>query len=328
MKVLSGHMGPPRRVALSLGAGGARGYAHIGALQVLKERDLEVVGIAGASMGALVGGLHAAGRLADYTDWVLTLTQLQVVRLLDVSRSGSGAFRAEKVFTRMRDLIDGVAIEDLPIPFTAVATDLFARRPVWFQRGPLDVAIRASIAMPGVFTPVVEGGRVLVDGGVMDPVPVAPIASIPADLHIAVSLGGEREPLGREDPLVEHGAAGTLSERIRRGASSLFDHDLVRSVTARLGTAPDPGSTGEESVVSPYGEAPQELHGFEVMTLSLEAMQAVVARYQLAGNPPDVLVTVSKDACRTMDFHRAAEMIELGRTLTAEALDRAGVSAT
>lgn len=317
----------PKRVALSLGAGGARGYAHIGAIQVLEERGFEVVGIAGASMGALVGGLHAAGRLADYTDWVLTLTQLKVVRMLDVSRSSIGAFRAEKVLAPVSDLVDGVPIESLPIPYTAVATDLFARKPVWFQRGPLDVAIRASIAIPGVFSPVVVDGRVLVDGGLMDPVPVAPIAALPADLTVAVSLTGERGPRDTPETPAEDGLMDEWAERIRRGASTLLDNDLLRSVTGRLGRDDD-SQPGTEPPDDPrYGALPPGLRGFDVMNLSFEAMQAVVARYQLASYPPDVLVTVSKDACRSVDFHRAAEMIELGRTLTAEALDTAEVAA-
>lgn len=314
-------------MALTLGAGGARGYAHIGAIQVLQERGLQVVGVAGASMGALVGGLYAAGRLAEYTDWAVTLTQLQVLRMLDVSPSTGGAFRAEKVFARVRDLLDGVAIEDLPIPYTAVATDLLARKQVWFQRGALDVAIRASIAIPGVFTPVMVDGRVLVDGGLMDPVPVAPVASVPADLTVAISLVGERGP---RDPEVSHATDGLMEEwtdRIQRGASTLLDTDLVRSVMGRLRSGMP--HLPEEPDVAPdprYGVLPPGLSGFEVMNLSFEAMQAVVARYRLAGYPPDVLVTVPKDACRSMDFHRAEEMITLGRTLTLDALSHAGLA--
>ena len=160
-------MAPPTRVALALGSGGARGYAHIGVIEVLEERGLDVVSVAGSSMGALVGGVHAAGRLETYAAWARSLRQRDVVRLLDVSLSAAGAIRADKVLARVRDLLGGVRIEDLPIPFTAVATDLAARKEVWFQHGPVDVAIRASIAIPGVVTPVVLNARLLADGGVM-----------------------------------------------------------------------------------------------------------------------------------------------------------------
>src|SRR6476661_6363308 len=181
----------PRRVALALGSGGARGYAHIGAIQVLEERGFEIVGVAGSSMGALVGGLHAAGKLDDFTRWAIGLTQLDVVRLLDLSVSAPGAIHAEKILHRVREILGEIRIEDLPIPYTAVATDLAAGRSVWFQRGPVDAAIRASIAIPGVITPYVLNGRVLADGGVLDPLPMAPLVSVSADLTVGISLGAE-----------------------------------------------------------------------------------------------------------------------------------------
>ena len=170
-----------KRVALALGSGGARGYAHIGAIDVLTERGYEVVAVAGSSMGALVGGLHAAGKLAAYTDWVTTLNQRDVLRLLDVSLNGAGVMRLERVLARMTDYLDGVMIEDLPIPYTAVATDLGARREVWFTSGPLETAIRASIAIPAMITPIMVNGRLLVDGGVLNPVPMEPVMGVDAD---------------------------------------------------------------------------------------------------------------------------------------------------
>jgi len=320
----------PTRAALALGSGGARGYAHIGAIQVLQERGVEIVTIAGSSMGALVGGLHAAGKLPEYTDWVLGLTQFDVLRLLDPSLSAPGAIRAGKIFARVHELLQGVLIEDLLLPYTAVATDLLARREVWFQRGPLEQAIRASIAIPGVFTPVVLNGRLLADGGLMDPVPIAPTASVPADVTIAVSLVGER--LGPQDqpPARETSAERPLEEwmdRFRRGASVLLDRDLVRSLMSRFGGAQggpnveEPGPPAEEA----FGALPPGLGKFDVMYQSLQAMQSVLNRYRLAGYPPDVLVTIPRDACRTLDFHRAADMIVLGRSLMTEALDRAGL---
>src|SRR5690606_885703 len=151
----------PTRVALALGSGGARGYAHIGVIQVLEERGCQIVAIAGSSMGALVGGVHAAGKLPEYVDWARGLRQIDVVRLLDVSLSSPGAIRAEKILARVRESLGDTRIEDLSVPFTSVATDLLSGREVWFQRGPVDVAIRASIAIPGVVTPVVLNGRLL-----------------------------------------------------------------------------------------------------------------------------------------------------------------------
>src|SRR5690554_2107852 len=152
------------RVALTLGSGGARGYAHIGAIEVLNERGYDIIAISGCSMGALIGGIYAAGKLKEYKDWVTGLGQFDVIKLLDLTFSSIGAIRGEKVFSIVREILGDTRIEDLPIPFTAVATDLLAHKEIWFQEGPLDKAIRASIAIPRVVTPLVLDGRVLVDG--------------------------------------------------------------------------------------------------------------------------------------------------------------------
>ena len=180
------------RVALALGSGGARGYAHIGVINELQERGYEIVGIAGSSMGALVGGLQAAGKLDEFAEWAKSLTQRAVLRLLDPSITAAGVLRAEKILDAVRDILGEVTIEELPIPYTAVATDLIAGKSVWLQRGPVDEAIRASIAIPGVIIPHVLDGRLLADGGILDPLPMAPIAAVNADLTIAVSLSGQR----------------------------------------------------------------------------------------------------------------------------------------
>jgi NTE family protein len=314
-------------VVLALGSGGARGYAHIGAIQVLRERGFEIVGVAGSSMGALVGGLLASGTLDEYTEWARGLGQLDVIRLLDPSISAPGVIRAEKVLARVRELLGDVAIEDLPLPYTAVATDLLTRREVWFQSGPLAPAIRASIATPGIFTPVMLNGRLLADGGVLNPVPIAPTAAVASDLTVAVSLNGERQGATEQVPARESAEARPFEEwfeRFRRGASSLLDRDIVRSVRDRFGSGSDahddPVATSSGDDL--FGALPAGLTKLDVMNQSLDAMQSVLTRYRLAGYPPDVLVEVPKDACRTLDFHRAAEMIDLGRTLTTAALDR------
>ncbi|SIR77118.1 patatin-like phospholipase family protein [Williamsia sterculiae] len=317
------------RVAVALGSGGARGYAHIGAVQVLQERGHEIVAVAGSSMGALVGGLACADKLDDYVAWVLTLKQLDVMRLMDVSLTAPGVIHADKILDKVREIVGDTRIEDLPIPFTAVATDLTAGRPLWFQRGPLDTAIRASIAIPGVITPFEMDDRVLVDGGILDPLPVAPTAASLADFTIGVSIGtGSGDDLDTES----HAADGPI-RRLRRTAGPLLESDFVRSVVDRFAADP-PRTTTEAAVVEAAadltGELPpgkqsvevaKRLGRFAVMNRSLDVMQEALARHQLAAYPPDVLVRVPRNACRSMDFHRAGEMIALGRRLTAEALD-------
>jgi NTE family protein len=318
----------PQRIALVLGSGGARGYAHIGIIEVLEEHGYEIVSISGTSMGALVGGLHAAGGLKTYADWVSRLSQRDVLRLLDPSLKAPGAIRADKVLSRVDEILGGVRIEDLPIPFTAVATDLLARKEVWFQRGPLFAAIRASIALPSVIPPVMLNGRLLADGGLMNPIPIAPTAAAHADATVAVSLAGEPHAQASRGPVQESAEPRPVEEwvdRFRRSASAVLDRDLVRLVAGKLsrGRATTPGSAAEEVVEGEelFGQLPPGLRTLDVMELSLEALQNVVTRYRLAGYPPDLLISVPKSACRTLDFHKAGEMIALGRTLAAEALD-------
>ncbi len=290
------------RVALVLGSGGARGYAHIGAIAEIEARGHEVVAVAGSSMGALVGGLYAAGVLDDYTEWVRNLKQREILRLLDPKWSAGGAIAANRIFAEVEELIGDQLIEDLPMAFTAVATDLRARREVWFQRGPLLSAIRASIAIPGVITPVVMNGRLLADGGLMNPVPIEPTAAAAADLTIAISLQGERSAREQSSPA-------------REPATPTWREGLVDRVRR---------SVGRERELEPEPPEPDPLRISDVVGLSLDAMQGLVARYRMAGLPPDVLVTVPVSAARSLDFHRVTEMIEIGQRLTAEALDVSG----
>src|SRR5690349_19864552 len=153
------------RAPVALGGGGGGGYAHTGILEVLEERGYDVVSIAGSSMGALVGGLYAAGGMDAYADWVRGLTHRDVLRMYDLSPRAPGAIRAERIFARVSDILGDVRIEDLPVRFTAVATDLMTGEERWFREGPVTAAIRASVALPGFMTPVVLGGRLLADGG-------------------------------------------------------------------------------------------------------------------------------------------------------------------
>lgn len=326
-----GRMAQSRTVALALGSGGARGYAHIGVIQVLEERGYSIVGVAGSSMGALIGGLYAAGKLDEFTEWATTLKARDVVRLLDVSMSAPGAIHAEKVLGRVREILGETHIEDMRIPFTAVATDLAAGRSVWFQHGPVDAAIRASIAIPGVITPLVLNGRVLVDGGILDPLPVAPTLSIRADLTIGVSLGAEarenRTParVGTEPRPVDEWVG-----RFKRGTAQFLDRETVKSVVSRFGGHATDTGLDEVSVdavslavagVDVGPDVAPKIGRFEIMGRSLEVVQSALARHQLAVYPPDVLIQVPRKSARSLDFARATEMIAIGRALTEAALD-------
>ena len=274
--------------------------------------------VAGSSVGSLIGGLYAAGKLPEYTAWVTGLNQRDVLRLLDVSLGGPGVFRLERVLARMTQYLDGVQIEDLPIPYTAVASDLGSRREVWFTRGPLEAAIRASVAIPAMITPIMVNGRLLVDGGVLNPVPMEAVIGVDADFSMAVNLSGEKTRHFTASPVRESAAQGPPHEwldRFRRTTAGVWENDFVASILARF--------NHPETSQRPYDPAPPGLGIADISWMSLEAMESLITRYRLAALPPDVLVTVSADAARMFDFHRAVELIELGRTLTEAALDEA-----
>jgi NTE family protein len=313
--------GPRPRVALALGSGGARGYAHIGVIHELQARGYQIVGIAGSSMGALVGGLQAADKLDEFADWARALTQRAILRLLDPTLTAAGVLRAEKILDAVRDILGELLIEELPIPYTAVTTDLLAGKSVWLQRGPVDEAIRASIAIPGVISPHAVGGRLLADGGILDPLPMAPIAAVNADLTIAVSLSGS-ETADEPDP--EPKSSVEWLNRVLSSTSALFDSPTARSVLGRFGASGlEDGDAGDEppgdyAVGEP--EVPK-LGSFEVMNRTIDIAQAALARHTLAAYPPDLLIEVPRSACRSLEFHRAAEVIEVGRALASAALD-------
>ena len=314
-----------QRVALALGSGGARGYAHIGVINELHERGYEVVGIAGASMGALVGGLLAAGSLDEFAGWATTLTQRAVLRLLDPSISAAGAFRAGKILDAVRDLVGEATIEDLPIPYTAVTTDLIAGKSVWLQRGPVDEAIRASIAIPGIIAPHVLDGRLLADGGILDPLPMAPIASVNADLTIAVSVSGTENDAGEDTTAGDARPTRERLNRLMRSTSALFDRFGATAEPFDISDL-DAGEPATEEAVAEdelvyTGRGIPKLGSFAVMMRSIDIAQAALARHQMAAYPPDLLIEVPRTACRSLDFHRAADMITLGHGLAARALD-------
>jgi NTE family protein len=282
-------------------------------------------------MGALVAGVHAAGCLDEYTAWVTGLRQLDVLRLVDLSLSAGGAIRGEKVFSVVREMVGDMRIEDLPVAYTAVATDVLSHREVWFQEGRLADAIRASVAIPSLFTPVVSGDQLLVDGALMNPVPILPTLPAHADITIAVSLSGEvrrHSPtrasgpvtapvLVEPAPAVAGPAAATDPGTLRRRAARFFDWDAVRAMLARAErttpTAPAPGVD-----VADVGR-------LEIVNMAYEVMQATLTSYKLAGYPPDVHIEIPKASARTFEFHRAPELIELGRIRTEAALAEAGL---
>ncbi|MGW5113608.1 patatin-like phospholipase family protein [Nocardia sp. NPDC004123] len=292
-------MSTGKRVKLALGSGGARGYAHIGVIAELEERGYEIVGVAGSSMGAVVGGLFAAGRLDEFTTWATNLRQLGVVRMLDPVLAEPGIIRADRVVDLIREILGDLRIEDLPIPYAAVATDLTTSRSIWFQDGDLNTAIRASIAIPGFITPLLVDGHVFVDGGVLDPLPVPAAATLgPADKTIAVNLSG---PADRA-----YGRA-----QLRTSPVSQWCRARAQAGAFRLRA----GTPGDRRWVS------ADISATAVAQRSVELMLASRFRPLEAANPPDLVIDVPQNICGVMDFHRAESVIVAGRELAADVLD-------
>ncbi len=281
------------RVALSLGTGGARGLAHIGAIEAIEAAGLEIVAIAGSSMGALIGGIHAAGKLDVYRDWVIALQKMDVLRLVDWTLSGAGLIKGERIIAVLRELIGDVDIAELPIAYTAVATDLDREREVWLSRGPLFDAIRASIAIPTIFRPHPLHGHRLVDGGLMNPLPLTPLLGVPSDYFIAVNVNGPPEAL---QPAKQPAPAPE-----RRG---------LRRRIARF----------VERTIGNHKERGNEPGWVDTLTQSLDLMQNNLTAFRLAADRPDLLIEIPRNACAVYEFYRAAEVIELGRERAQRAL--------
>lgn len=292
-----------------LGAGGARGLAHIGVIEAIEARGLRISAIAGSSMGALVGGIYASGQLPAYRDWALALTRTDVFRLLDFGIGRPGLFTGDRLMGELQQIVGQHRIESLPIPFTAVATDLRAQREVWLTQGPLFDAIRASMAIPLVFTPVKLEGRELVDGGLLNPVPIAAMRQALVDVVIAVDVnaraanahGHESRHVGDRESARLPVGTDVEKDAEEETAGSMFAQWFTRK-------AAEQAKTGL----------------IDLMARSLDTMQGQLSRMQLAFDPPDLLIRISRDSSFFYEFWRARELIEIGRKQTEHALDAAG----
>ena len=291
------------RIGLALGSGSARGWAHIGAIRALEERGVKPDVICGSSIGALVGAAYASGQLDKLEAWCTSLAWTTVVRLMDLSWSG-GLIRGARLFNLFNTILDDVDIDQLPVPYGAVATELGSGRELWLRHGKMLDAVRASCAMPGIFRPAVRDGVLLVDGGLVNPVPVSMCRALGADVVVAVDLSW--------------GKLGVYRERGKGKEDSGKD---LPDGTVEMPVAPRemPGWLGKlgrgwlaraAKKVEDQVKMPSIL---EVFTTALDIVEMRVARSRLSGDPADVLLTPLLPGFRTMDFHRSKEAIEEGR---------------
>lgn len=284
-------------VSLVLGSGGARGLAHIGIIRWLEENNLTIQSVSGCSSGALVGGIYAAGKLDEFEQWVRAISRSDMVNLMDIAWDKSGLIKGEKIINTLIGLVGEQRIESLPISFTAVASDIMAEREIWLNHGRLFDAIRASISLPMFFTPFSLNERLLIDGGALNPVPIAPTFSDRTDITIAVNLGG---PVQSDSKTVS--AEMHSSDTITGPATPPASQTLHKRIKRYFQTVSKRSARIDHHDWSAYDVASQ----------AFDAMQSTIARQKLAAYPPDLIVEIPRNACGTMEFDRAEEMIHLG----------------
>lgn len=283
------------RIGLALGGGAARGWAHIGVLRALHASGIEPDLICGTSIGALVGAAYAGGELDRLEEWVRSLRFQTVMSFLDVSLSG-GLIKGDKLIAFFRKHVVDRDIAELERPFGAVATDLYRGREVWLREGRVSEAVRASIALPGLFTPVLHDAAWLVDGGLVNPVPVSLCRAMGADIVIAVDLNTGL--LGRHlQPLLDDNVAPSAAS-----GAGMPDDGVMARIQAQMSKM---GLNHTRGTPSPAM--------IDVLASSLNIMQVLITRSRLAGEPADVMITPRLANLGLMEFHRGATAIEAGR---------------
>ena len=276
-----------KTISLVLGSGGARGLVHVGVIRWLIEHGYEIKSISGCSIGALIGGVYAAGKLDEFEEWITSIEQSDMTMLLDFSWQSSGMFKGDKIIDSLRQLIGEIAIEELPIPYTAVAANVAEEKEIWLKSGSLFDAIRASISLPLFFTPHVINGEELIDGGVLNPVPIAPTFGDNTDVTIAVNLGGEPELLKQEvTPVSLPTKESNLHDKVAH-----FIDNLGNNVKSKMSF---------------------NFAAYDIANQAFDAMQSTIARQKLAAYPADITLEVPRNACGTLEFERSKEMIDRG----------------
>lgn len=275
-----------KTVSLVLGSGGARGMAHIGVIRWLNDNGYQIQSISGCSAGALIGGIYAAGKLDEFINWVSAIDKVSMAKLLDISWQSSGLFKGDKIIDTLVDLIGDITIEQLAIPFTAVAANVEEEKEVWINSGSLFDAIRASISLPLFFTPFEIDGELLIDGGVLNPVPIAPTFDDKTDVTIAVNLGGDLlKHIEPEFNLSPH-PKGSFQDKISRYIDKV-QNSVMDSISINF-------------------------DAFDIANQAFDAMQSTIARQKLAAYPPDIAIDIPQNLCGTFEFDRAEEIIEYG----------------
>lgn len=277
------------RIGLALGSGSARGWAHVGVIRTLEQAGIRPDLVCGTSTGALVGAAYAAGELEHFEEWLLGLSLTDVISLMDVNLNG-GLLKGKRLMDLFRSKFIDRPVDELDIPFAAVATALHSGAEVWLREGSTIDAVRASIALPALFTPVVREGRILVDGGLVNPVPVSLARAMGADVVIAVDLSTD---------ILGHHFRKNHEPEMHSAEASAWMSKLQQSLSALI-----PAATDDE---------PKTPALLDVIATSINIMQIRIGRSRMAGEPPDLIVAPRLSQLGLLDFHRGGEAIEEGR---------------
>lgn len=291
-----------QKVSLVLSGGGARGMAHIGVIEELEKRGYEIVSLAGTSMGALVGGVYTVGKLEDLKNWLYTLDKRKVFSLIDFTFSKQGFIKGDKVFHKMKDFVPDINIEDLRIPYLAVASDILRKKEVVFTSGPLLDAIRASVSIPTVLTPVNTDKGLLVDGGILNNIPINHVKRVKGDIVIAVNVNADVPVYRPKISKKEEAHKLSVYQKKLNEFYSYLHHINPLSHEEKFGY-------------------------FDIINKTLSLMTARVVQLMLESHSPDILINISHESCGTYDFFKAEELVEIGRHNAIKSLKdyRAGV---
>ena len=286
-----------QKVSLVLSGGGARGIAHIGVIEELEKQGYEICSVTGTSMGALVGGIYALGKLEEYKNWLFTLDKLKIFSLVDFSFSKQGMIKGDRVFNKMKEFISDKNIEDLEINYAAVAVDILNKKEVLLNRGSIYEAIRASIAIPTVFTPLKLENSLFIDGGVLNNIPINYAKRCPDDLLIAVNVNAD---------IVVYKPV-QLKKEIENNQS--IYKKKIKEFKSHLQTIT-------------HSRSKEELDYFNLINKTISLMTGRIAQSIIEKYPPDILINISKKSCETFDFYKAEEMVEIGRYSAINFLER------
>ncbi len=289
-----------KTVSLALGSGGARGYAHIGVIQELEKKGYKIESIAGSSIGALIGGLYAVGKLDEFKKWVLELGYYDVFKLLKLSSVQGALINADEVFNKVAIMIGDVNIENLPIKYIAVATDINAQKEIIFTKGKLIDAIRASIAIPTIFTSVIKDEMILVDGGVLNPLPINAIINDDTDIKIVVNLDANIKNNYVVDVPLEH----QTREEVLYNEFQEIIKKAESFVPEKILTIVDKNNTKKLQ---------KQKDIFFILGRTLDTAQSVLAKYSMQNHKADIVIDISRDSCEFYEFTKAYKMIEIGK---------------